>query len=415
MSSRRQRAERRRQELENPQYGWIWKPLAVLLVLAVMVAVGLGIWWSLAPSRFDVETATQEQRISAAPAARGTVTVATLATLIDTLQDKPGGYLRNDLMPPGLLLDNMPSWETGVLVQARLMAASLADFDPGAGESVNTLIAALEQDADDWLAPSMEDHLAQAGNSARAYLARFDDGVGASFVDQGQGLALYLDAVRQQLASLRERLSSTVSDSERLKELGIEVAQDSRVPWYRVDNVFHETRGQTWALGHLLEALERDQADLIASAGLGDSYARALAEIERMQRQFWSPVVLRGSGLGIFANYPLTMAHHLSRLDGALASLIDGLGGANAAPEAATPPVTEVTRSPDDEEAAESAGVEQSDEKSDEQGGQQGAEANSGEQGAEANSDEQGDEQSAEANSDEQGANQQQPAEQSAE
>ena len=412
MSSRRQRAERRRQELENPQYGWIWKPLAVLLVLAVMVAVGLGVWWSLAPSRFDVETATQEQRISAAPAARGTVTVATLATLIDTLQDKPGGYLRNDLMPPGLLLDNMPSWETGVLVQARLMAASLGDFDPGAGESVNTLIAALEQDADDWLAPSMEDHLAQAGAAARAYLVRFDDGGGASFVDQGQGLALYLDAVRQQLASLRERLSSTVSDSERLKELGIEVAEGSHVPWYRVDNVFHETRGQTWALGHLLEALERDQADLIASAGLGNSYTRALAEIERMQRQFWSPVVLRGSGLGIFANYPLTMAHHLSRLDGALASLIDGLGGAEAAQEAATPPVTEVTRSEDDASAGGEKSDEQGGQQSDEQGGQQSDEQG-GQQGDEQGG-QQSDEQGAEASNGEQDTNQQQPAEQSA-
>ncbi|MAY71548.1 MAG: hypothetical protein CME82_08860, partial [Halomonas sp.] len=156
---------------------------------------------------------------------------------------------------------------------------------------------------------------------------------------------------------------------------------------------------------HLLEALERDQADLIASAGLGNSYTRALAEIERMQRQFWSPVVLRGSGLGIFANYPLTMAHHLSRLDGALASLIDGLGGAEAAPEAATPPVTEVTRSEDDASAGGEKSDEQGGQQSDEQGGQQSDE----------HSDEQGDEQGAEASNGEQDTNQQQPAEQSAE
>ncbi|MBN8413495.1 DUF2333 family protein [Halomonas denitrificans] len=339
MSSRRQRAEQRRQELETPRYGWIWKPLVILLAILVMVAVGLSIWWSVAPSRFDVETATQQQRISAAPAARGTVSVATLATLIDTLQDKPGGYVRNDLLPPGLWMDNMAAWETGVLTQARIMASSLSHFDTQSGAAVDELIAALYQDADDWLAPSMEDHLALAGQAAREYLARFDDGAGASFGEQGVGAASYLESVREALAALRERLSSAVADTERLTELGIEVPREAEVPWYRVDDVFHETRGQTWALYQLLVALERDQADSIAAAGLSDDYARALAELERMQRQFWSPMVLRGSGLGIFANYPLSMAHHLSRLDSVLLSLTEGLaseGGGSAAASAST-------------------------------------------------------------------------------
>lgn len=185
----------------------------------------------------------------------------------------------------------------------------------------------------------MEDHLALAGQAAREYLARFDDGAGASFGEQGVGAASYLESVREALAALRERLSSAVADTERLTELGIEVPREAEVPWYRVDDVFHETRGQTWALYQLLVALERDQADSIAAAGLSDDYARALAELERMQRQFWSPVVLRGSGLGIFANYPLSMAHHLSRLDGVLLSLTEGLaseGGGSPAASAST-------------------------------------------------------------------------------
>ena len=39
----------------------------------------------------------------------------TLKTVAGTLLNKPGGYLSNDRFPPGVLLDNIPSWEYGVL------------------------------------------------------------------------------------------------------------------------------------------------------------------------------------------------------------------------------------------------------------------------------------------------------------
>jgi len=32
---------------------------------------------------------------------------------------KPGGYLTNDKLPPGLYLDNIPSWEKGVMTQLK--------------------------------------------------------------------------------------------------------------------------------------------------------------------------------------------------------------------------------------------------------------------------------------------------------
>jgi hypothetical protein len=49
----------------------------------------------------------------------GYTTVETLKTVAGTLLNKPGGYISNDRFPPGLWMDNMPSWEYGVLVQVR--------------------------------------------------------------------------------------------------------------------------------------------------------------------------------------------------------------------------------------------------------------------------------------------------------
>ena len=42
-----------------------------------------------------------------------------------TLLSKPGGYLSNDRFPPGIFLDNIPSWEYGVLVQVRDLTRAL--------------------------------------------------------------------------------------------------------------------------------------------------------------------------------------------------------------------------------------------------------------------------------------------------
>src|SRR5690606_37945906 len=57
--------------------------------------------------------------------ATGYTTMATLIKVSETLLDKRGGYLSNDVMPPGLLMDNIPNWEFGALSQIRDMTLSL--------------------------------------------------------------------------------------------------------------------------------------------------------------------------------------------------------------------------------------------------------------------------------------------------
>ena len=60
----------------------------------------------------------------------GYSTVNTLIDVIDWMLDKPGGYLSNDVLPPGIWLDNMPSFEFGVLTQCRARARVLSGVQP---------------------------------------------------------------------------------------------------------------------------------------------------------------------------------------------------------------------------------------------------------------------------------------------
>ncbi|MDT8896127.1 DUF2333 family protein [Halomonas sp. I1] len=346
--------------LERPQYGWIWKPLLVLLALYLVVTLALGVWWSRTPANFDVEQAVAEQRGSGT-AARGAVTVAGLRTTLATLLDKPGGYLRNDVAPPGLWLDNMPAWEHGVLRQARGLVAAMPAMANGSTEAPESAATSLRGDGRDWLYPSTEHHLRQALDELDAYLMRFEESGSAGFGDGGQGLATWLSGVAEALDGLGGRLSASVGDKERLAELGVPAASlPESTPWYRVDNVFFEARGQAWALRHLLAAVRRDQADVLEAAGLSERWDALTVELERSQRRLWSPVVLNGSGFGIFANHSLVMASHVLRARDLVRELAEELPGpGEGMGDGGEPAETQAAESGSSESGALDGGVEE--------------------------------------------------------
>ncbi|SDJ40297.1 DUF2333 family protein [Billgrantia gudaonensis] len=335
MASKSRSADRPRSRadvLERPDYGWIWKPLAALAGIYLVAVVALGMWWSRAPAPFDVERATATQRdavaasaaeTATAPAQRGAVTVATLMTLIDTLLDKPGGYLRNDVAPPGVWLDNMPAWEYGVLIQARELAASLPAMFADEAAGLDAVQAPLRHDSRDWLFPGTERKLAQARDALGDRLAGLA-GEATGFAATGEGLALWLDRVAERLDEQSRQLSASVADDEIVSQLDVEAAPEE-TPWYRVDDVFHEARGTGWALGQLMEGVQRDHADVIAAAGATQRWERLRMLLERTQRRMWSPVVLNGSGFGVFANHSLVMASHLLQARDLARSLADDL------------------------------------------------------------------------------------------
>ena len=90
---------------------------ARLFIIKIVFLVLLGIYWSPMPKLFWVNEYVDDQRTVV-----GYSTTDTLIRVAETLLDKRGGYLSNDVMPPGVWLDNMPNWEYGVLTQVRDLA-----------------------------------------------------------------------------------------------------------------------------------------------------------------------------------------------------------------------------------------------------------------------------------------------------
>nr|WP_298415495.1 DUF2333 family protein [uncultured Halomonas sp.] len=316
--------------LERPEYGWIWKPLLILLVLYLVICMGLGIWWSQRPDDFDVTQAVLEQREQPKePGARGTVMTATLNTTIETLLEKPGGYIRNDKLPPGVWLDNMPSWEYGVLSQARLLTRALPSFGDGDTSLLNDAADALDSDSRDWLFPGAEEPYRRALITLHGYLLSFNNPGMSGFADNGDALAQWLRDAGKALDELTRRLSASVDDPEALRELGVDESElPDATPWLQIDNTFFVARGETWALLHYLQAVEQDYADVIAKAGGEEALGRLIAELKLAQRRLWSPVILNGTGFGMFANHSLLLANYIqnaAKLTETLAQSVEGI------------------------------------------------------------------------------------------
>ncbi len=84
--------------------------LSALLLLGYLLAI----YWSVEPAKFDVvERAKQQAQSNNEKMVTGYVTTNTLISVSETLLQKPGGYLSNDMLPPSVFMDNMPAWEMG--------------------------------------------------------------------------------------------------------------------------------------------------------------------------------------------------------------------------------------------------------------------------------------------------------------
>ncbi len=116
----------------------LWWTAGLFLVTYVLVVVFLGMFWSRSPGPIDVkEVALTQVGSDPAKLVPGTVTTAAAIAIAETLLDKPGGYLSNDIAPPGIYLDNIPNWEYGALTELRDLASALRnDFSRAQTQSV---------------------------------------------------------------------------------------------------------------------------------------------------------------------------------------------------------------------------------------------------------------------------------------
>ncbi len=314
--------------------------IGMFFVTFVLLIFVLQFLWSREPEPFDVNTNAQEMAEQLnAKVVNGFTTTATLYKLVDVLLEKPGGFIENDKMPPGVFMDNMPNWEFGVITQARDMSLTLRnDFSRSQSQSSEDkdLVDAATKfhtDTSLWVLPPAEGQYRDGLKSLKSYLKRLSDPnvSDAQFYARADNLVDWLGLVKKRLGSLSQRLSASVGKDQ----LNLDLAGDAeatqatpsasskrvKTDWFKIDDVFFEARGQTYALIHLLKAIEVDFSSVLEKKNARISLRQIIRELEGTQQTIWSPIILNGKGFGFVTNHSLVMASYISRANAALIDL----------------------------------------------------------------------------------------------
>ena len=304
---------------------------AAVLLAILIVFTAIGIYWSREPDVFWVNHQVNDERIVV-----GYSSTDTLIRVAETLLEKPGGYLTNDIMPPSVILDNIPSWELGVLQQVRDLARVVRnDYSRSQSQSIeDPEIAEAEPkfffDNDSWILPPSEGEYRDAIRGFTSYRGRLVAGE-AQFFARADNLREWLAQVEKRLGSLSRRLGASVANTAINEDLAGDPAAaatsrqpdtvDVRTSWWKTDNVFYEARGTAWALVHFFRASQFDFEQVLADKNAEASVRQIIRELEASLQPMRSPMILNGSGYGIFANHSLVMANYLARANAAVINL----------------------------------------------------------------------------------------------
>ena len=310
------------------------------LVIFVMLQVVLAMYYDQEPEFFDVKLNAENRAAKHGhEPVTGFITAAAFMQVVDALLDKPGGYMSNDVMPPFVLMDNMPNWEFGVLVQVRDLARVMRnDISRSQSQSSEDLDLAeadpkFHYDNGSWVLPRTESEYRKGLEHFHQYLAHLADTTDpeAQFYARTDNLVTWLNLVEKRLGALSQKLSASVGqDRINTDNGGDEVATTStykpselrvQTPWMQIDDNFYEARGATWALIHFMKAMEHDFKPVLEKKNALVSMRQIVRELEAAQDTIWTPMILNGSGFGFFANHSLVMASYISRANAGVIDL----------------------------------------------------------------------------------------------
>jgi hypothetical protein len=318
----------------------VGKLLLIVVVVYLLVAMIVGVYWSNESDSFSVRehtraTANAMQR----EPVTGFATTATLIRIAETLLDKPGGYITNDIFPPGIWLDNMPSWELGVLVQVRdftrAMRQDVSRAQSQSSEDADLIIVEPQFNfkSDSWAIPSTESEYRRGITALERYLDRLSNPgkADSQFFARADILDKWLADLETRLGSMSRTLGESVGKASFLDRVADSEGQDPlderaggvdvKTDRTRVDNVFYEARGTSWALLHIFRAIEVDFSKVLQDKNVTANVKQIIIEFEGAQGDMWSPVILNGSGFGIVANHSLSMASYLARASAAISDM----------------------------------------------------------------------------------------------
>ena len=178
-------------------FKWV---LAALLLYLALISI-LGVIWSNQPDNIPVYDSSGQ------PVVIGTATTNMLIAVSETLLDKPGGFISNDITPPGLFMDNMPAWEYGVLIQVRELSRAMREsFSRSQSQSTEDPALAKAEPRfnfsnNSWAVPASESEY----RDGIKYLKRYRDRL-ANIDDPQAQFYARADSLRFWLASVESRL-----------------------------------------------------------------------------------------------------------------------------------------------------------------------------------------------------------------
>ncbi len=331
---------------DSKSRGIIWG-FNVFIGIVVLVLFVLGAWWGREPNTFNVYEIAEEhaKEIGVPEMPVGFVYTSTLAHMADVLLHKPGGYITNDVAPPGLFLDNIQSWEYGALVMLRDATTALRNhFARNQSQSTEDPDLSKAEpyfyyERNSWALPSTEAEYQKGIEALDAYMQHLSkpdaNGKTANFYPRADNLWQYIEVVIKRLGGLSSRLTASTQRGVGNHKLNAEIDKtpaglqqdefDVQIAssWLEIDNIFYEARGASWALLQILQAIKQDFSLILLDKRAMNTVDIMIHELQNAVSPVLSPMILNGDGFGLFANYSLTMANSIARANAAALDLRD--------------------------------------------------------------------------------------------
>ncbi|NOQ16040.1 MAG: DUF2333 family protein, partial [Methyloprofundus sp.] len=168
------------EDAEKKGFAWLLGAIAVITVVAV---IALGGFWSIEPDNFNIieEAKIRQEKEGLDNIPEGYVYANTLAHIAETLLYKSGGYITNDVGVPGVYLDNITSWEYGVLIMLRDATSALRNHSARSqSQSAEDPDLAMAEpyfyyEHNSWALPSTEAEYEKGIEALHSYMARLAD------------------------------------------------------------------------------------------------------------------------------------------------------------------------------------------------------------------------------------------------
>jgi hypothetical protein len=328
--------------------GILWS-FGIFVAVTLLILVILGGWWGMEPSLFNVEEEAikrytneegLEENTAKVELPIGYVYSNTLAHMAEILMHKPGGYITNDVAPPGVLLDNIPNWEYGALIMLRDGTTALRNhFARDQSQSAEDADLSVAEpyfyyERNSWALPSTESEYQKGIDALHRYMSRLKypktKENRAQFYPRADNLWQYTEVVIKRLGGLSTRLSAS-SDRSAVFALANPLVADLdknktapfKTPWLEIDDVFYEARGASWALLHILKGVKHDFALILEDKRAMRTVDTMIYAMENALTPILSPMILSGDGFDLFANYSLSMANYVARANAAALDLRD--------------------------------------------------------------------------------------------